>query len=116
MSDEINPSPQILNQFAAAQQATLNGTTRPHGQAGQAYHSVAQSTAIAVQDATDQLRNLSTIGTTAIGMAMAQMLATGDVERYSPIIKEAQHMMTTEAKNFETIGTSAASVLKSFTG
>ena len=40
-----------------------------------AFQSVAQSTALAVQDAVDNLRNVNTISSTAIGVAMAQMLA-----------------------------------------
>lgn len=78
-----------------------------------AQQAVAQSTAIVVQDAADNLRNLSTITTTAIGVALAQLLATGD-PKYSKVIEEAQKVMTDSAANFATIGENAAKVLKAF--
>ena len=47
----------------------------PSGASAKALQSVAQSVALAIQDATDNLRNVNTIGTTAIGAAMSQLLA-----------------------------------------
>lgn len=114
MSEVTKINPQILDAITVTQQATLSGNTVDDSGAGKAYQSVAQSTAIAVQDATDQLRNLSTIGTTAIGVAMAQMVATGDVDKYAAVINQAQQMMSSEASNFKLVGESAAEVLKSF--
>ncbi len=74
---------------------------------------VAQSTAIAVQDAADNLRNLSTITTTAIGVALSQLLATGD-PKYSKVIEEAQKVMVKGTENFASVGKNAAKVLKDF--
>lgn len=81
--------------------------------AGKAYQAVAQSTALAVQDATDNLRNINTISATALGVAMAQFLATKDPQ-YVTAIEEAQKMATAAASNFKTIGVNAADVLKAF--
>jgi len=81
--------------------------------AGKAYQSVAQSTAIAVQDATDNLRNINTISATAMGVSMAQFLETGD-SKYAQAIELAQKMATQAAGNFMLIGTNAADVLKGF--
>jgi len=81
--------------------------------AGKAYQSVAQSTAIAVQDATDNFRNMSIIGTTAAGVAMAQLLATGD-SKYADAIATVNTMVADAAENFSTIGKSAAEVLSGF--
>jgi len=78
-----------------------------------AQQAVAQSTAIAVQDAADNLRNLSTITTTAIGVALAQLLATGD-PKYSKVIEEAQKVMVNGTENFASVGEKAAKVLKDF--
>ncbi len=81
--------------------------------AGKAYQSVAQSTAIAIQDATDNLRNINTISTTAMGVAISQLLATGD-EKYITVITQAQSMAASAVINFETIGQSASKVLQDY--
>ncbi len=81
--------------------------------AGKAYQSVAQSTAIAIQDATDNLRNVNTISATAMGVSMAQFIATGD-SKYSQAIELAEKMATIAASNFLLVGTNAADVLKGY--
>jgi len=78
-----------------------------------AKQSVAQSTAIAVQDAADNLRNLNTISTTAIGVALSQLLATGD-PKYVEVIEQAQQIMAKGTDNFATLGEKAAMVAKQF--
>lgn len=78
-----------------------------------AKQSVAQSTAIAVQDAADNLRNLNTISTTAIGVAMAELLATGD-PKYITVIEQAQKIMEKGTANFAELGGKAAEVAKGF--
>ncbi len=78
-----------------------------------AQQAVAQSAAIAIQDAADNLRNLSTITTTAIGVALAQLLATGD-EKYAKVIEEAQKVMVNGTENFASIGEKASKVLQDF--
>lgn len=81
--------------------------------AGSAYQSVSQSAAIAVQDATENLRNLSSIGSTAIGVAMAQYLATGE-DKYKEAIKSAQSIVTQATEDFSAIGQSASLIVNSF--
>lgn len=44
--------------------------------AGAAYQAVAESTALAIQDATDELRNINTIEATAEGIATEEELET----------------------------------------
>ncbi|SBS31107.1 hypothetical protein MSP8887_01435 [Marinomonas spartinae] len=78
-----------------------------------ARQSIAQSTAIAVQDAADNLRNLNTISTTAIGVAMAELIATGD-PKYIVVIEQAQKIMEKGTANFADLGTKAADVAKGF--
>lgn len=114
MTDSTQVNPKVVNTVEALQQATLVGSVSKHSGAGKAYQSVAQSTAIAVQDATDSLRNVSTMSTTAMGVAMAQMLATGDVAKFSPIIEQANTMMEQSAAHFNTIGTNAGNLLNNF--
>jgi hypothetical protein len=81
--------------------------------AGKAYQSVAQSMALAIQDATDNLRNINTISATAIGVSMAQFLETKDPV-YAQAIELAMKMSVEAASNFKTIGTNAADVLKGY--
>ena len=45
--------------------------------AGKVFESIAESTALAVQDATTYLRNISTISTTAMGEALSHQMSTG---------------------------------------
>jgi hypothetical protein len=111
-NSDVNP--QTINTIEALQQSTLTGTLIKHAGAGKAYQSVSQSTAMAVQDATDSLRNVSTMSTTAMGVAISQMLATGEVDKYAPIIQHAADMVKQSATNFELIGANASSLLKGF--
>lgn len=78
-----------------------------------AQQAVAQSTAIAVQDASDHLRNISTISSTAIGVALAQLLATGE-PKYADVIKEAQKALASATEHFATVGEKSAKVLQGF--
>lgn len=114
MSDITKVNPQILTSIEAIQQATLVGSIIRHTGAGKAFQSVSQSSAMAIQDATDNLRNISTMSATAMGVAIAQMLATGDVATYTPIITQANTMITNSAENFKTIGNYAGALLKDF--
>lgn len=82
------------------------------GHGGLAYQSIAQSTALAVQDAADYLRNMSTIAATASGVAAAQLLANpGAGEDYSAAMAAIQQMMAGAVANFEAIGASAENLL-----
>jgi hypothetical protein len=75
-----------------------------------AQQSIAQSTALALADATDNLRNLNTLSTTAIGVALSQYIETGD-SAFSEIIEEAQQVVTRGVENFGTVGEKIAIVL-----
>ena len=114
MSDITTINPQITSTLSAIQQTTLTGEVNKLSGAGKAYQSVSQSSAIAVQDATDNLRNINTMATTAMGVAMAQMLATGEVEKYSLIITAANTMITNGTANFSSVGTGAATIVSTF--
>lgn len=61
--------------------ATLSPNLVRESGAGQAYQFVAQSTAMAVQDAVDYLRNVSMITSTAIGVASARMIKTDETSQ-----------------------------------
>lgn len=113
MPDPTAVNPQVIDVINQVQLATMSPQVVLTSGAGKAYQSVAQSTAIAVQDAADALRNISTIATTASGVAMAQYLATGDA-KYTNVISEAQRMMQAATEDFHRIGGAAATVLKGF--
>ncbi len=80
--------------------------------AGKAYQSVAQSSAIAVQDAADYLRNVMTISGVAYGVAMA-LSATGNPNA-TTLMNNANTIVTNAAAQFKTIGMNAAAVLRAF--
>lgn len=108
-----NVSAQALGAIAAMQNAVMSPDVLRRAGAGKAYQSVAQSTAIAVQDAADHLRNVMTISTTAIGVALSQLLATGDTQ-YAQAIDEANSVIASAADQFKKVGENAAAILNSF--
>lgn len=115
MADNTQVNPQVTDTINALQTATMSPSVVTTSGAGKAYQSVAQSTAIAVQDATDMLRNLSTISSTAIGVAMSQMLADpSKASDYMQVLTQANDMVAKAAANFKTIGENAAKVLENF--
>jgi len=92
-----------------------SASSLPYEQAlGLSVQSVAQSAAIAVSDATDMLRNVETVMTTAMGVAMAKWIETPENVFYEQIVTAASTAISTSAKNFEKIGTDAQAVLAKF--
>ncbi|WP_318409234.1 hypothetical protein [Photobacterium leiognathi] len=71
-----------------------------------ATQSIAQSSAMALSDATDNLRNISSIGTTAIAVALSQFIETGD-KKYLDGIEKAGEIVTNTISNFSEISTKA---------
>ncbi len=113
MPDPTIVNAQVVDVINKVQAATMAPQVVLTSGAGKAYQSVAQSSAIAVQDAADALRNISTIATTAAGVAMAQYLATG-AKKYADVLVQAQAMMKGATEDFSKIGSAAADVLKQF--
>ena len=75
-----------------------------------AQQSIAQSTSLALSDATDNLRNLNTISTTTIAVALEQFLESGD-DRFITAIEQAQGVVKNGAENFGAVGKQVATVL-----
>jgi len=111
--DPTTVNAQVIELINQSQRATMSQQVVQTSGAGKAYQSVAQSAAIAVQDAADALRNISTIATTAVGVAMAQYLATGE-KKYADALGHAQALMQGATSDFKDVGTAAATVLKGF--
>ncbi len=78
--------------------------------------SVNQSIALAIQDATDLMRNINTVETTVIGIASAKWLAEPANVAYEQIIKNATENITFAAKNLATVGENAKSLLGDLSG
>lgn len=105
---------QVLDAIHDVRSFVTRGDIAVEAGAGKAYQFVAQATALAVQDATDNLRNISTVSATAIGVAMTQMISSGDVQTWKPVVEMAQGLVASCAKDFRIIGDQAAAVLKEF--
>lgn len=73
--------------------------------------SVNQSIAAAVQNATDLLRNISTMETTVIGVASAKWLAEPANVAYKEIIDNAKENITFAVENLAKVGTTGAGVI-----
>lgn len=76
--------------------------------------SIAQSMEIAVQDAVDTLRNISTMETTVIGVASAKWLAEPVNVAYKEIIENATKNITFAAENLAKVGETAAALMNEF--
>lgn len=108
-------NPQVLDALQATQKMTIIPEIVSQEGQGKTYLSASQTVAIVIQDAADNLRNLSTISSTAIGVALAKCLV--DPERstlYAKAITQAQNVTKSAAADFKTLGTNAADILDSF--
>lgn len=103
-----------LDSVKRTQSATIVPDILFQSGAGKAFQFVAQSAAMAVQDATDNLRNMSILSSTAIGVAMTQLMSSGDVKTWIPVIAAAQEVVKQSAADFKTIGLIAAQVVSEF--
>ena len=113
MANPMLVNPQVVDLINQVHRATLFEDRIQRSGAGKAYQSVAQSSAIAVQDATDALRNISTIATTAAGVAVAQLLATGD-DKYAKALSDIQQMVTHAADDYAKVSAAATVVVQNF--
>ena len=122
MADIEKVNAQIVDSIEKAQKFTMGPVAPGNGKssvvkasgAGKAYQSVAQSTAIAIQDAADYLRNMGTITSTTIGVAFAEWMVTKKEKPYKDIIEQATKTMNGATKTFGEIGSAAATVLQEY--
>ena len=99
--------------LAVLQKATLSPAVIKASGAGKSYQSVAQSTAIAVSDATTYMRNLETISATTIGAAIAKFFATGDAQVLA-VIPVALALIPVASADFAMIGAAAQTILSTW--
>lgn len=106
-----------LSQAASAAQMAQAATFAPSVAAAsaraKAYMIVAQSGAIAVQDATDYLRSVSTICSTATGLAIALALA-GDDTTAGKVLGHVSTIMPEATAQYAGIGAAAGIVVSTF--
>src|SRR5215469_7562696 len=76
---------------SAAHDSCMKAANVQLAAAGRAYLSVAQTAAIAIQDATDYLRSISTISSTAAGIGIAMVIA-GETEKGAKVISTASEL------------------------
>ena len=115
MSDlAMTLNPQIVDSINKVRSAVTSPEVTFENGSGKALNFVAQAAAIAVQDATDNLRNISMMSTTAIGVAMTQLISSGDVHTWGPVVQIAQALVRNSAADFQTIGVQAAQLLRTF--
>lgn len=80
--------------------------------AGRAYQSVAQSAAIAIQDATDYMRAVSLISSTGMGIGLAMVIAGNS--RGATVISTATQIGTSGVAQFAAVTGAAVTVATSF--
>ena len=114
MADSRSVLGQDMDVVRRTQNVTMDPDILFQSGAGKAIQFVAQSAAMAIQDATDNLRNLSTVSTTAIGVAMTQLMTTGDLKTWIPVIRAAQEIVQHCTTDFERIGRCATDVVRQF--
>ena len=112
MSKQVNS--QIVNAIEAIQQATMTGDVTRHAGAGKAYQSVALSSAIAIQDATDNLRNMGVVAVSAASAILAEMVESGDVEKYSPMLEQVSKMLDANTSRYSSVLAEAAKSVQEF--
>jgi hypothetical protein len=105
--------PAIVDAINQTQKATLDAQVVLTGGAGKAYQAVAQSAALAIQDAVEALRHTSAVSASATGIALAQFLASGD-PRYLEALPAAQAMVTKGIEDFRALALAASELVKEF--
>ncbi|SHK25862.1 hypothetical protein SAMN02745216_03156 [Desulfatibacillum alkenivorans DSM 16219] len=112
-ANQLNP--QVNNALGVARDFTMCAKVVMVEGQGKAYQSAAQSVAIAVQDATDYLRNISTAAATAQGVAMAKILENvAEAGDYEPVFDKAKSMVEAAATLLTTVGNNGKTALSGF--
>ncbi|AKJ00543.1 killing trait domain-containing protein [Archangium gephyra] len=112
MSALTTVNPQILDAVTQTNKNVLQGA-RAAG-SGMAYQHVAQSTAIAIQDIVEYLRNVAAVSTATNGVALGMILAGQNTDNATKALAAAQTAMTQAAALFQQVGETSATVLKNF--
>lgn len=109
-STEQTTSELLLEELMLSEDKQFKPLT--HG-AGVAVQSVSQSVAISVQDASDFMRDLATIETTAIGIATKKMIEEKN-PLYIPIIEACQNAMMQAEQYWVKVGEDGATIMSAY--
>ncbi len=109
-----NVNPKVCDALKQVQAATMDPTVVVMEGKGKAFQSISQSMSIAVQDAVDYMRNVSTMSATAQGVAMAKFLETKNPLYLTTAMADAQKIAANAAAAFALIGANAKEVLGQF--
>ncbi|MEM7353348.1 MAG: RebB family R body protein [Acidobacteriota bacterium] len=111
-------NPEASARAAEAEAAGHEATARLQTQADHGSlvdKAVAQAAVIAIQDAVDHLRQLQTLSITAISVAMAGLLETGE-PRFNEAIREAEALVDRGAEQMQRIAREAEDMVHRFSG
>lgn len=85
---------------------------------GKTYQAVSQSMSLTVQDATDNLRNFSTVNLAALSYAQEKLVQSPpnmeEESKWALIISNLQKSLTSQIGSFKSISEGAAGVLQAF--
>lgn len=94
---------------------TIKSQTEKDEVLQKSYQFVALSSAIAIQDAVDNLRSINTICTTAMGAALAQAIEhPSSIEHIQKIITAIQDIAKDAINNFERVNNSATASVDNY--
>jgi len=93
-----------------ARKETTSPERAAEAAAGKAYQLLAQSAAIAVQDAAAALRHAGIVANAAAGASIAEFLATGD-PKYLEGVGRARELVSAAIADFSAVGQAAATIL-----
>jgi hypothetical protein len=123
-SDDNDPNDDVMMETVNQVSAQVTGVSSQASMAPnagdpglpmqQSNNMIAQSVAIAVQDAVDLMRNISAIETTAIGAATAKWIENPENPAYPVIIANSTTTLNAIAALMKTVGENTASVLQQF--
>ncbi|MGC1303956.1 MAG: RebB family R body protein [Caulobacteraceae bacterium] len=112
LADPVVVDPQIIDAINQSLAATMSPSVLLASGGGKAYQLVAQQAAIAVQDATEILRGLSMVATTASSVALTNYLVDGDA-KYLDALNAAQGLLKSAVETYSA-ATAAAQTLSQF--
>lgn len=105
-------NPQIVDAVQRSNESVLKDA-RTTG-SSVAYQHVAQSTAIAIQDAAEYLRSIAAISTATNGVALGMILAGQNAQDAAQAIDKAKSAMEGAVEAFQSVGQTAATILQGF--
>lgn len=104
---------EVIDAINQATMAVMSPQVAVASGAGKAYQMVAQSCALALQDATDSLRNVNMLADATAAAALSQLMSTGD-ERYQLILDATVAMRSQAVEIYSKAAAAATTALKNF--